>query len=145
MRLFTAFFTLSLFVSCEDPCWRPDCLYSTEYRFNLLDEEGNDLIFGDSAQFSLDELSIIDSLNHSYRIEIGNFGNVSALMVTLSGDQHDYSLILKDQPLDTFSVTFEQTQEECCGLTNWVDVVEFETLRTEPPKDDVRSTYIYLK
>ncbi len=145
MRLFTTLLTLTLFVSCEDPCWQADCLRSTEYRFNLLDEEGNDLIIGDSTQFSLDALSVIDSLNNSYQIEIGSFGGVSALIVTLSGDQLDYILILDNKRLDSFKVTFRKVQENCCGLTPWIDNVDFKTLRTEPPKDDVGSTYIYIE
>ena len=143
MKVNCSLLFLTLLIACEDPCWQAECFYSTEYRFNLIDTSGIDLIIGDRPEYSLNQLMIVDSLNNTYNIKIGDFGETSALIVTLSGEQIHYSLVLNGQVLDNFLVIYELRQEECCGLTPWIINVEFEKLRTELSKDDVGSMYIY--
>ncbi|HYG03694.1 MAG TPA: hypothetical protein VD927_14700 [Chryseosolibacter sp.] len=117
---------ISGMVSClgiDDSCLSPDCANALEMRFNLVDPSGRDLEF-DSTHYAVSEIQIIDNAGKSQTVREESVG-VPILVVDLIDHEDEYQLVLKGTAVDTFKVSYRQTNEECCGETFWIEDVEF--------------------
>lgn len=129
LALLLTVLTLTILIACENPCWEPLCYESTVLTFSLLDSAGNDLVFSDSVYFP-DQLSIQDSLGNAYPI-VPTLYSSYKLDARLSSQYQNYQILIDSTILDHFKVAYKQTHEECCGLTYWIEDIEFATLRTD--------------
>ena len=135
------------FGSClinNDRCESPDCEQSTNFRFNLIDSLGNDLVLGDSSIYELIDLEIRDSNQNIYFIRPARVSSDSILIVELDGQFDEYHLYLDNAKVDHFSVGFRETNEHCCGQTFWIDEIEFHQLDSWPPLPNIGSTRLVI-
>jgi hypothetical protein len=122
-----------LFVSCNR-CEEPACLTSTEFRFNLVDSFGEDLLFGESSSLMSSDLSIASKDGSVYNLSEGSFANdEQAIIAELNGEIEEYLLIIKSDTVDSFIVHFEELQDKhnCCPFGYFtINSVIFNQLET---------------
>ncbi|AHM62662.1 hypothetical protein D770_22075 [Flammeovirgaceae bacterium 311] len=140
--------TILLFcVGCwsDDKCLSPDCEHSTEFRFNLVDASGADVIFDGTNQYEVSDIAVVDQQGVEYQIVSAKITSVDeVLLVDLNGHVNHYDLLLDGEKKDSFTVNFRETNEECCGHTYWIDNIRFNSLQTYFPSNDVGSLHIKI-
>ncbi len=120
-----------------DECLDPDCASSRIYRFNLMDSNGNDLIF-DGSTYQLDDVILKDTLGNTYSIAEVRLGATmpKALVVEFDEQHRDYLLYLKSTFIDSLTVDFYATVEKCCpDSTYWVESVKYSNIYSYPFSD----------
>ena len=129
----------------NDKCLSPDCEHSSEFRFNLIDESGIDVVFDNAHQYEVADIAISDKQGVDYHVKgVKITSSDKVLIVNLDGHVNQYDLLLYGNTIDTFLVSFRETEEECCGKTYWINNVEFSSLDTSLPSTNIGSLHIKI-
>ncbi len=100
--------------SCEISC--NDCLELETKEIYILDESGNNLIFGEDAIYEFGDINI-----HTPNGEMVHFfanDDLGSITIMLPGDEEAYSIELNENEVDQLAFTFKKKDSKtCCGST----------------------------
>ena len=144
-------YILPLFVFMAVGCLNYDkcldkCYGTTDFRMNIIDSVGNDLIFGDSSILSLSDISIIASNGSeiSLRSEFITKDN-EVIIVEFDENFNRYSLNVNSVSIDSITAEFYTVHEECCGKISYLDTVKFDKIEHFIPDPSfIASTHLVV-